>query len=62
MELTEDIVAATRAWSIERLDNGDLSYEDQQALLSEFEEWIDPEGSDIEIMSLQHIEKILEEE
>ena len=56
MELTEDIVAATRAWSIERLDNGDLSYEDQQALLSEFEEWIDPEG-EIEIMSLQPLDE-----
>ena len=60
MELTEDIVAAARAWSIDRLDNGDLSYDDQKALLSEFEEWIEPEG-DIEIMSLQHIDKILEE-
>ena len=56
MELTEDVVAHARAWSIERLDNGGLDYEDQNALLSEFEEWIDPEG-EIEIMSLQPLDE-----
>ena len=56
MELTEDVVAHARAWSIDRLDNHDLSYEDQKALLSEFEEWIDPEG-DVEIMSMQPLEE-----
>ena len=56
MELTEDVVAHARAWSIDRLDNHDLSYKDQKALLSEFEEWIDPEG-DVEIMSMQPLEE-----
>ena len=56
MELTEDVVAHASAWSIDRLDNHDLSYEDQKALLSEFEEWIDPEG-DVEIMSMQPLEE-----
>ena len=56
MELTEDVVAHARAWSIERLDNGGLDYDDQKALLSEFEEWIDPEG-EIEIMSLQPLDE-----
>ena len=56
MELTEDVVAHARAWSIERLDNGGLDYGDQNALLSEFEEWIDPEG-EIEIMALQPLDE-----
>ena len=58
MELTttEEAVVRAREWSIDRLDNGNLSYEDQQALLSEFEEWIDPEG-EIEIMSLQPLDE-----
>ena len=60
MELTEDVVAHARAWSIERLDNGGLDYDDQKALLSEFEEWIDPEG-EIEIMSLEPLEEYYED-
>ena len=55
MELTEDVVAHARAWSIDRLDNHDLSYDDQKALLSEFEEWIDPQD-EVEIMSLENLE------
>ena len=52
---TEDLVAHTREWSIDRLDNHDLSYDDQKALLSEFEEWIDPQD-EVEIMSLENLE------
>jgi hypothetical protein len=57
---TEDAVAHARAWSIDRLDNHDLSYEDQKALLSEFLEWIDPE-SEVEIMSMEPLEEYYED-
>jgi hypothetical protein len=59
MELTttEEAVVRAREWSIDRLDNGNLSYEDQQALLSEFEEWIDPPDFDLEIMALEPLEE-----
>ena len=57
---TEDVVAHARAWSIDRLDNHDLSYEDQKALLSEFLEWIDPE-SEVEIMSMEPLEEYYED-
>ena len=60
MELTEDVVAHARAWSIDRLDNHDLSYEDQQALLSEFMEWIDPQD-EVEIMSMEPLEEYYED-
>ena len=57
---TEDAVAHARAWSIDRLDNHDLSYEDQQALLSEFMEWIDPQD-EVEIMSMEPLEEYYED-
>ena len=57
---TEDVVAHARAWSIDRLDNHDLSYEDQQALLSEFMEWIDPQD-EVEIMSMEPLEEYYED-
>ena len=63
MELrtTEDAVADARAWSIDRLDNHDLSYEDQKALLSEFIEWIDPQ-EEVEIMSLEPLDEYFEDD
>jgi len=59
MELTttEEAVVRAREWSIDRLDNGNLSYEDQQALLSEFEEWIDPKDFDLEIIALEPLDE-----
>ena len=57
---TQDAVAHARAWSIHRLDNHDLSYEDQQALLSEFMEWIDPKD-EVEIMSMEPLEEYYED-
>ena len=57
---TEDAVAHARAWSIDRLDNHDLSYEDKQALLSEFMEWIDPKD-EVEIMSMEPLEEYYED-
>jgi|TARA_B100000497_G_C7377622_1_gene242396 hypothetical protein len=60
---TEDIVCHIRKWSLERIseiheevagkqhDNGEL--DDAYAIYQEFEEWIEPEGTDIDLLSLE---------
>ena len=62
---TEDIVAHTREWAIERVgamheevavnkhDDGQL--DDAYALYQEFAEWIEPKSEDLEIVSLDEI-------
>jgi len=50
---TEDIVAHVRGWSLDRAANMSIGKEDARAILSEFYEWIEPEGSELEIMSLE---------
>ena len=60
---TEDVVCHIREWSLERIseihegvagkqhDNGEL--DDAYAIYQEFAEWIEPEGDDIELLSLE---------
>ena len=54
MELntTEEIVANAREWSIDMIDS-DIPMENAKAIFAEFEEWIEPSGKDLEIMSLE---------
>jgi hypothetical protein len=50
---TEDIVAQVREWSRERAADRNLSEENARAILAEFYEWIEPEGDELEIVSLE---------
>jgi hypothetical protein len=50
---TEDIVAHVRSWSLDRAANMDIDKEDARAILAEFYEWIEPEGDELEIVSLE---------
>ena len=54
MELntTEEIVANAREWSLDMIDS-DIPMENAKAIFAEFEEWIEMEGDDLEIMSLE---------
>ena len=59
LDKTDEAVSQAREWSIDRMDNGNLSYEDQSALFAEFEEWIDLEHENhLEVLALEPIEKI----
>jgi len=50
---TEEIVALIREWSINRIKFGLTSSEDALSIVAEFEEWIEPEGDRLEILSLE---------
>jgi len=50
---TEDIVAHVRSWSLDRAADMSISKEDARAILAEFYEWIEPEGDELEIVSLE---------
>ena len=50
---TEDIVAHVREWSLDRAADMSIDKEDARAILAEFYEWIEPEGDELEIVSLE---------
>ena len=50
---TEDIVAHVREWSLDRAADMSINKEDARAILAEFYEWIEPEGDELEIVSLE---------
>jgi hypothetical protein len=50
---TEDIVAHVRTWSLDRAADMSIDKEDARAILAEFYEWIEPEGDELEIVSLE---------
>jgi len=53
---TEQIVGSIRNWSIDQIENS-RSIGDKIALFEEFEEWIEPEGVELEIISLDEMMK-----
>ena len=52
---TEDIVAHVREWSLDRAADMSIPKGDARAILAEFYEWIEPESSELEIVSLDEI-------
>ena len=50
---TEDIIVHVRDWSLERASDKKISTEDARAILEEFYEWIEPEGDELDIFSLE---------
>ena len=50
---TEDIVSHVREWSLDRAADMSINKEDARAILAEFYEWIEPEGDELEIVSLE---------
>ena len=50
---TEDIVAHVREWSLDRAADMNVNKEDARAILAEFYEWIEPDGDELEIVSLE---------
>ncbi|MFZ9354573.1 MAG: hypothetical protein ACO25L_07150 [Candidatus Nanopelagicales bacterium] len=52
---TEDIVAHVREWAIDKIEllHESDRHRNARALLAEFEEWIEPEGDELEIVSLE---------
>lgn len=50
---TEDIVAHVREWSLDRAADMSIDKEDARAILAEFYEWIEPEGDELDIVSLE---------
>ena len=52
---TEDIVAHVRTWSLDRAANMDIHKDDARAILAEFYEWIELEGDELEIVSLEQV-------
>lgn len=49
---TEEIVAQIVDWSISRIIDGLLDEVDILAIAQEFAEWLEPEGDEMEIFSL----------
>ena len=52
---TEDIVAHVREWSLDRAADMNVDKGDARSILAEFYEWIEPETSELEIVSLDEI-------
>ena len=49
---TDEAVVYAREWSLDMIDS-DIPMENAKAIFAEFEEWIEPNDGDLEIMSLE---------
>jgi len=49
---TEEIALGIQEWCLERVRGPELNRDDARALVAEFYEWLEPQGSTIEIYSL----------
>ena len=57
LDTTDKVVAHVRDWSVDKIEEAEL-VGDKMALYAEFEEWIELDDvKDIEIYSLEEIEK-----
>jgi len=50
---TEELVTHIREWSINRVKYGITSNRDAVSIIAEFEEWIEPEGDRLEMLSIE---------
>ena len=51
---TEEIVSTIRDWALDKFDDN-LSIGDSLAIYQEFAEWIEPQGEELEIVTLDEI-------
>ena len=52
---TEELVGEIRDWAMERFDTEKMPIGDCRALYEEYAEWIEPQGDELEIVSLDRI-------
>ena len=52
---TEQIVEGIRTWAMDRFDIENMSIGDCRALYEEYAEWIEPQGEELEIISMEKI-------
>jgi len=56
---TEDIVAHVRGWALDKIESYDsediYQIHNQMAIVSEFDEWLEPKSDELEIVSLEEI-------
>jgi hypothetical protein len=52
---TEQLVDGIRTWAIDRFDMEKMPIGDCRALYEEFADWIEPQGEELEIVSLEQI-------
>jgi len=52
---TEELVEGIRSWALERFDIEAMPIGDCRALYEEYAEWIEPQGEELEIVSMEQI-------
>ena len=52
---TEQLVEGIRSWALERFDVEKMPIGDCRALYEEYAEWIEPQGEELEIVSMEEI-------